>query len=99
MVKRTKSQWRSLFEAHDASGLSASVFCKQNKLCPKYFSLRRKQLLGGEPKKAPRTFVKVQPPKSCVSSSGDVRLRIGRVDLHFTSTSPNFIVAVVTQLA
>lgn len=46
MVTRTEEEWRNLFETHDGSGLSAAEFCQQNKLCPKYFSLRRKQLLG-----------------------------------------------------
>ncbi len=44
MIKRTKAQWISLFSRFDKSGLSAAAFCLDNKLCPKYFSLRRKQL-------------------------------------------------------
>jgi len=44
MKKRSNEQWRELFVQHDASGISAAVFCQQHNLCPKYFSLRRKQL-------------------------------------------------------
>ena len=44
MKKRSEEQWRELFEQQEGSGVSAAVFCKQNELCPKYFSLRRKQL-------------------------------------------------------
>jgi hypothetical protein len=44
MVKRSESDWRDLIQRHHDSGLSANAFCKQNKLCPKYFSLRKKQL-------------------------------------------------------
>ena len=44
MIKRSKSEWLSLFEAHDRSGLPAAAFCREQKLCPKYFSLRKKQL-------------------------------------------------------
>lgn len=44
MKKRTKEQWQELFALHDISGVSAAEFCQQNDLCPKYFSLRRKQL-------------------------------------------------------
>ncbi len=44
MKKRTEEQWQELFAQHDTSGVSAAEFCKQHNLCPKYFSLRRKQL-------------------------------------------------------
>src|SRR5690606_30471344 len=44
MKRRTKEQWQELFAQHDTSGVSAAEFCQQNDLCPKYFSLRRKQL-------------------------------------------------------
>lgn len=44
MKKRSNEQWQELFAQHDTSGISATEFCKQNNLCPKYFSLRRKQL-------------------------------------------------------
>lgn len=44
MKKRSREEWRELFTQQEASGLSAAVFCKQNDLCPKHFSVRRKQL-------------------------------------------------------
>lgn len=44
MRKRSEDEWRSLFAAHRASGLSANAFCRQQGLCSKYFSLRRQQL-------------------------------------------------------
>lgn len=44
MKRRTKEQWQELFAQHDTSGVSAAEFCQQHDLCPKYFSLRRKQL-------------------------------------------------------
>lgn len=44
MKRRTKEQWQELFAQHDTSGVSAAEFCQHNDLCPKYFSLRRKQL-------------------------------------------------------
>ena len=44
MIKRSPEQWQFLFDAHTSSGLSAAAFCREHKLCPKYFSLRRKQL-------------------------------------------------------
>jgi len=43
-MKRTEPEWRTLFAEHAASGLSAAAYCRQHQLCPKYFSLRRRQL-------------------------------------------------------
>ena len=47
MVRRSQTQWRELFREQAASGLSAAAFCRRRELCPKYFSLRRRQLLSG----------------------------------------------------
>ena len=47
MIRRNKEQWLSLFQQQTESGLSATDFCKQQELCDKYFSLRKKQLLAG----------------------------------------------------
>jgi len=46
MNKRSPTEWHTLFEEHIASGLSTAAFCQKQGLCPKYFSLRRKQLRG-----------------------------------------------------
>ena len=42
MVKRSKAQWRELFAAQQVSGLSKARFCKEQNLCLKHFSLRRR---------------------------------------------------------
>lgn len=44
MKKRSQEEWRELFARQETSGLSAAEFCKKNDLCPKHFSVRRKQL-------------------------------------------------------
>ena len=49
MVRRTKRQWRDIFEAHQDSGLNVAQFCREHKLNAKYFSLRKRQLSAGEP--------------------------------------------------
>ena len=51
MVNRSDSEWRRLVAEQVASGLSAAAFCRKQGLCPKHFSLRRKQL-GAVPKAA-----------------------------------------------
>jgi hypothetical protein len=48
MKKRTREQWQELLVQQEASGLSAAAFCQQHDLCPKYFSLRRKQLMKND---------------------------------------------------
>ena len=42
-IRRSAAQWRALFAAHDGSGLTAAAFCREQALCPRYFSLRRRQ--------------------------------------------------------
>jgi hypothetical protein len=58
MKIRSQEKWRELFSQHAASGLSAQRFCKMNNLCPKYFSLRKKQLAWCAPASLP-VFVPV----------------------------------------
>ena len=59
MTKRTIAQWHTLFDNHQASGLNAAAFCRQYKLCPKYFSLRKRQLQWISPRATPTA-----PPSS-----------------------------------
>jgi cell fate regulator YaaT (PSP1 superfamily) len=47
MIRRSTEQWLSLFQQQTESGLSAAEFCKQQGLCDKHFSLRKKQILAG----------------------------------------------------
>lgn len=72
MVKRTEEQWHALFAEQAASNLSAAAFCKARKLCPKYFSLRRKQLLGEtKPIKKVPLFIQAKP--ACEPDAGKRR--------------------------
>ncbi len=48
MKKRNEQEWRDLFAQQATSGLSAQQFCKTNDLCPKHFSMRKKQLGLGQ---------------------------------------------------
>ncbi len=45
MQRRDRAQWQALFVEQEASGLSAQQFCRDKKLCAKYFSLRKRQLV------------------------------------------------------
>jgi hypothetical protein len=44
MIVRSIEQWQALSKQHDESGLKASEFCRKNKLCPRYFSKRKRDL-------------------------------------------------------
>ena len=64
MKKRSQAEWQRLFDAHASSGLSAAAFCREQGLCPKYFSLRRKQLQG-----KPTPSLAVKPKKQRETSA------------------------------
>ena len=63
MIKRSEAQWQALFQQHKASGLSAAECCRQQSLCPKHFSLRKKQLA------VKPAFVQVTPSNATKSAS------------------------------
>lgn len=46
MKRRSHEEWHALFQEQQASGQNMTVFCQAHGVCPKYFSLRRRQLLG-----------------------------------------------------
>jgi hypothetical protein len=43
-ARRSKEDWQELILRQAESGLSAQQFCRDNNVCPKYFSIRKKQL-------------------------------------------------------
>lgn len=98
MVKRSNEQWRALFVEQAASGLSAAAFCKERKLCPKYFCLRRKQLSGEKAKAVKERPVFVQAKPKAASSLSAVRLRYRNMELVFDSMSPELLAALMTKL-
>ncbi len=76
MIKRSEAQWQELFQQHKASGLSAAEFCRQQLLCPKHFSLRKKQL-GIKP-----AFVQVKPSSAAKSISSKVTTALSEDSPH-----------------
>ena len=98
MIKRTPEQWHALFAAHEASGLSQAQFCKEHQLCPKHFSLRRRQLTRCESHpKLISPLIKVQRPVPLPVSS--VSLHYQGIEIRFTQADPSTIVSIVKQLA
>ena len=49
MKKRTKAQWLELIQQQQASGQTQAQFCREHGVCPRYFSLRKKQLSRKSP--------------------------------------------------
>ena len=84
MIKRSKVQWLSLFQQHEESGLTASQFCKDNNLCPKYFSQRKRQLgYWQSTSKQEVGFVKaVAPSVKTAPGQGAIQLRLAHCELH-----------------
>lgn len=74
MVIRSEAQWLELFEKHQASGLKAAQFCRNENLCQRYFSKRKIQLgwsnkkpINAVKKNSAADFIQVSVPKSEVS--------------------------------
>lgn len=81
MNRRTKAQWRALFDEQQTSGLNATEFCRRESINPKYFSLRKREL-------SPSSLVRVVP--SARLSEPDVKsikIRVIEFDLPQSSLS------------
>lgn len=78
MVRRSQTQWRELFREQEASGLNVAAFCREQQVCPKYFSLRRRQLSSGavpdDTLSAVSAFVPVAMQRSFEAMAVEVRL-------------------------
>lgn len=104
MKRRSNEQWRELFSQHNTSGLSAAAFCQQHDLCPKYFSLRRKQLMknNGEVETG---FVRVQVKqetkrKACGVTAASLIIHSNAGQLVFgTLPAPQWLAQLLRDLA
>lgn len=98
MKRRSKTQWQELFAEHESSGMTATAFCDERGLCPKYFGKRRKQLLNDAGIKATSSFV----PVTLNRESAGLMLKLQRGDawvLHIpVSVSPAWLAALLQPL-
>jgi len=99
MKKRTAEEWLVLFAEHEASGLSAAAFCRERGLCPKYFSLRRRQLhdrsaVGAQP----AAFVPVSMASPASGVAIEIRLGEGLALRVPVSVSARWLAELVHQL-
>ena len=107
MIRRSVEQWQVLFKQHDESGLSSSHFCRENDLCPQYFSKRRKDLgwLSSKPTNDDRQatsakWVKVKRTTApVVEVAMSVTLQMNDIQLSLPTTlSPQWIANLVKAL-
>jgi len=98
MTKRTQEQWRSLFTEHQASGLKINEFCRQNTICPNYFSKRRKQLLTTEKQSnSSSPFVSVHP--TTATNAPTFSIQYNQTVMTFPiSVSPNWLAKLLQEL-
>lgn len=100
MKRRTPAEWRALFEAQASSGVKAAAFCRERGVDPKYFSLRRRQLLGELPPSAARSACPAFVPVAIPRSQAALEVQIGAtLQLRLpTSVSPQWLAEVLCAL-
>lgn len=101
MTRHSQTQWRALFREQEASGQNAATFCRSRGLCPKYFSLRRRQLSAGLGSDTlPATGSAFVPVAVRRSADASVEIRLGAtLSLHIPVTvSPLWLVQVLHGL-
>ncbi|WP_444889309.1 IS66 family insertion sequence element accessory protein TnpA [Microbulbifer sp. DLAB2-AA] len=102
MPKRTQSEWLTLFAEHRSSGLSAAAFCREKQLCPKYFSLRRRQLKASNPTTTsdPQPFIQAIPAIANKATGDKAIVLHGRwAELTFPSSlSPQWLATFLKAL-
>lgn len=73
---RTQAEWQSLINEQKKSGQTATAFCNERGVNPKYFSLKKKQFEVSIPKES---FVRVASPPQAPAlllSSGSITIHI-----------------------
>lgn len=85
MKRRSKEEWQELILRQVESGLSAQQFCRNHDVCPKYFSIRKKQLGLRQSAFVPVLPSKRSAPETPVAllKSTALILRHGECCLHF----------------
>lgn len=101
MAVRSGEEWRALFEAQARSGMTAAAFCRERGLCPKYFSLRRKQLGSAAPGSVASPFVRIEPvvAPSFEAPAPCARLRLGRCEWELSGLPVGELVRLMVALA
>lgn len=102
MKRRSKLEWQELILRQAESGLSAQQFCRNNDVCPKYFSIRKKQL--GLRQSAFVSVLQSKPSTPEIPAptlkSASLVLRHGECCLHFEAIPDStWLAQLVRELA
>ena len=99
MKRRSHAQWHTLFQAQQAGGQNVTEFCQAHGICPKYFSLRRRQLMGDAlPATAVSPFVPVAVQRPIEAMALEVRFG-DTLQLRIPpSVSPQWLAALLHAL-
>lgn len=94
MIRRTRNEWLQLIEDHKQSNLTATEFCKNKGIDPKYFSLKKSKLQSSE---SASSFVQALTP---VATGPELSLSWGDTDINLpANTSPIWLAQFVRELA
>ncbi|MBI2400885.1 MAG: hypothetical protein HYV23_07525 [Deltaproteobacteria bacterium] len=110
MVRRSREEWRALFEEHGRSGMTEKAFCEMRELCPKHFNLRKKQLgwpqMNADLRNRPAVpaFVRVEKAPSMEAprvhgAEPRVLLRLGRCEWELRGLSEDGLLRLMAALA
>ena len=102
MVRRTQSEWQALIQKQSMSGLIASEFCRQNNVCPKYFSKRKTDFANSVVKtKSDKSFVKIKRPvRTTPATPENIQLKYHQVLMRLpTNTEPDWLASLLKSLA
>lgn len=102
MKRRSKEDWQALILRQTESGLSAQQFCRNHDVCPKYFSIRKKQLDLRQSAFVPVLHSKRANPEITAPAlkSASLVLRHGGCCLHFESMPDStWLAQLVRELA
>lgn len=101
-ARRSKEDWQKLILRQVESGLSAQQFCRSHDVCPKYFSIRKKQLGLRQSAFVPVLQSKRANPEipATTLKSASLVLRHGECCLHFEAIPDSaWLAQLVRELA
>lgn len=95
MARRTQEQWRQLIEEQQASGLNATVFCRDRHINPKYFSLRKQQLT----RPAQADFIRATREATQPTPHTQPSLHYKGIELTLENCSVEWVAQLIRKLA
>jgi len=98
--RRTRDEWKTIFEAQVASGMRPGAYCEHNNLHLKTFYARRSDI-NSRSVAAKGKLVKVikDKPPSHGTATTDINLRYKGVEVHCDeTTNPSWIASLIKGL-